>query len=122
MRDGTELEFNDVYNWTMGDYRLLIVLKPEKKTVMDKDGNRKSIALKAEELVFLCSNIFYVKTIADKEIDDSEELRKYDLFLERGVDILVTEIATEAGPDVNEVKRQIKREQKGLLEKNRVKV
>lgn len=120
MRDGTKLEFDDVFNWQLGDYRLLIVLKPQKKNVLDKDGNRKSITFKATELVFLCANILHVETFTEKEISDVDELRKHDAFLARGIDILEIDVSSTPPPNVEEVKKQIMRDQKGLLEENKI--
>lgn len=119
-RDGTKLEFDDVHNWQMGDCRLLIVFKPEKKTVLDKDGNRKSITFKSRELVFLCSNLVHVETLVDKEMTDKEELRKHDAFLARGIDILEVDVSSTPPPNIDEVKKQIMRDQMGLLEENKI--
>lgn len=113
------IEFKDILSWSMNDYRLLVATKPSKKEILNEKGIRSSIEFYSEELTFINANISQIKTSVSKCIDDPEELRKHDVFLARGIDMMITDVSGTVEPDVEEVKKQIARDQRGLREKKK---
>jgi len=57
-------------------------------------------------------NIKNVEILTTKTIDEAEEIKKYEKFLEHGIDIMVTEISHTEKPTVAEVEKKIKAEKK----------
>ena len=66
------------------------------------------------------STIKDVEVITWKTINDREEIRKYEKFLEHGIDIMVTKISHTNPPDKNqieEVEKKIAKEDKAKKER-----